>query len=104
MRKFLLLPILSMVFAPAFSFSEKEYVNYAYQFDDLDLGTSFAVVSAAGDTLTDATAVVELKPGSQTDKVLHVKTGSTAGIVLMTNPDKMSTANLLKAYGYLSIK
>ena len=104
MRKFLLLPILSMVFAQAFSFSEKDYVNYAYRFDDLETGTQFPVVSETGDTLADATAVVELKAGSATDKVLHVRTGAKAGMVIMTNPDNMTAAALLKKYSVLSVR
>ena len=81
-----------------------DYFAWAARFDNLEVGYEFPVVSQSGDTLRDAMAKVEIDKNNPSNKVLHVTTGATAGLVIMSTPNNMQPKSIVNQYQYLYAK
>ncbi|MCQ2125833.1 MAG: endo-1,4-beta-xylanase [Bacteroidaceae bacterium] len=103
MKKTLLLSLLTVFPLVSSAFTTDDYYKWAYRFDDVETGTAFQVLAENGDVLSDASATVELKDGSTTDKVLHVITGSVPGFVLFDNPNGMKANMVIRKYPVIAI-
>ncbi len=102
MRKALLLFFLA-VSGASVAFAD-DYLTWVARFDNLEVGYEFPVVSQSGDTLRDAMAKVEIDKNNPSNKVLHVTTGSTAGLVITSTPNNMQPKSIVNQYQYLYAK
>lgn len=101
MRKLLLL--LSISSLAVLAFAQNEFFAYGPNFDELETGYAFDVVTSAGKVITSAKAVVEIDPDNPANKVLHVTTADSAGYVNMATPGNMSAVTMNNRYSLLKI-